>query len=132
MSKTDNFKLFNKNYFELLSFLKDKSNDNKEYIKFYNKNLLIKKTNIKYLIKCWYVNVTTIYYEQIMSGDISFFLQKDYDEDKKQISEEYVDSFEKSIIFLKSIYETLDPELLNIFIEYIKNITYYSYLYYKK
>ena len=84
MSKTDNFKLFNNTYFELLSFIKDNSNKNKEYIKFYNKNLLIKKTNIKYLIKSWYIHVTTIYYEQIMKGDISFFLNKDYSEEKKK------------------------------------------------
>lgn len=132
MSKTDNFKLFNNTYFELLSFIKDNSNKNKEYIKFYNKNLLIKKTNIKYLIKSWYSHVTTIYYEQIMKGDISFFLNKDYSEEKKNVSKEYIDSFEKSVIFLKNIYETLEPELLHIFLDYIKKITYYSYLYYKK
>jgi|TARA_B110000483_G_C18205306_1_gene547314 hypothetical protein len=132
MSKTDNFKLFNNTYFELLSFIKDNSNKNKEYIKFYNKNLLIKKTNIKYLIKSWYIHVTTIYYEQIMKGDISFFLNKDYSEEKKNVSKEYIDSFEKSVIFLKNIYETLEPELLHIFLDYIKKITYYSYLYYKK
>ena len=98
----------------------------------YNKNLLIKKTNIKYLIKSWYIHVTTIYYEQIMKGDISFFLNKDYSEEKKNVSKEYIDSFEKSVIFLKNIYETLEPELLHIFLDYIKKITYYSYLYYKK
>ena len=67
-----------------------------------------------------------------MKGDISFFLNKDYSEEKKNVSKEYIDSFEKSVIFLKNIYETLEPELLHIFLDYIKKITYYSYLYYKK
>lgn len=132
MSKKEYFDNFNKNYFDLLLFLKNHSNKNKEYNNFYTKNLLLKKTNIKYIIKSWYSYITVLYYDEIMNGDITFFLNKNFNDDKKKITDSYKNMFDNVIDFFKKKYTTLETDLLNIFLNYIKQITYYSHLYYKE
>ena len=80
MSK-ENFQKFNKLYFDFLSFLKEYSNGDKLFNSFYQKNYVIKNTNIKLFIKGWYDNITLKYYKTIMDENISFFLNKDYNND---------------------------------------------------
>ena len=65
MSK-DLFQEFNKIYFEFLAFLKKYSGGDKLFNSFYNKNYMIKNTNIKLIIKGWYDNIASKYYQSIM------------------------------------------------------------------
>ena len=74
--KKIHFKAFNSTYFELLKMMKENSDNNRDFKRFYNHNLFIKNTNIKMFIRTWYQNITCIYKEQIMSGDIDYFLKK--------------------------------------------------------
>lgn len=131
MDKKNYYLQFNDNYFKFLDFLKDNSNDNKEFKSYYTKNLLIKQTNIKYFIKTWYSCITLLYYDKIMNNDISFFLNKDFTSDKTKIDNSYSTTFDKSIEYLKIIYTKLDKNIIDTFLIYIKNLTHYSYLYYK-
>lgn len=130
MNKKQIYLEFNETYFEFINFLKEASNDNKEFKSFYNKNLLIKQTNIKFFIKSWYSYITTLYYHKIMKDDITFFLNKDFSSDKKNIDNSYCNSFDKTIEFLKSIYQVLDKKIIELFLNYVKKLTHFSYLYY--
>lgn len=130
MNKKDYYLQFNDNYFKFLTFLKDNSNDNKEFKSFYNKNLLMKQTNIKYFIKSWYTYITSLYYNKIMNNDVSFFLNKDFTTDKQNIDHLYSKSFDKSIEYLKLIYNKMEGNIIETFLIYIKRLTHYSYLYY--
>ena len=131
MDKKNYYLQFNDSYFKFLDFLKDNSNENKEFKSYYAKNLLMKQTNIKYFIKTWYSYITVLYYDKIMNNDISFFLNKDFTSDKKKIDNSYSTTFDKSIEYLKIIYTKLDKNIIDTFLIYIKNLTHYSYLYYK-
>lgn len=130
MNKKECFLQFNETYFKFLDFLKDNSNDNKEFKSFYTKNLLMKQTNIKYFIKSWYTYITTLYYDLIMKEDVTFFLNKDFSIDKTKIENSYVNTFDKTIEHLKLIYNKLEKNIIDVFLKYIKNLTHYSFIYY--
>ena len=132
MEKTKSyFSNFNKIYFNFLKFLKENSNNNKDFLSFYNKNFILKNTNIKYIIKIWYSNITIIYYNEIMNDNISFFLKKDYNTDLNKITDSS-NNILKYISIFKENYETLDKSIIQLCINYIKQLTHISYLYYNK
>ena len=56
-SKKDIFKLFIDNYFKFIEFLKDNCNNNSSFLKFYKKNYLLKKANVKVFIRIWKSNI---------------------------------------------------------------------------
>ena len=120
------FKQFNTVYFNFLTFLKVNSNGDKAFNTFYNRNHIMKSTNIKYFIKYWNENISKKYYDSIQSGDIEFFLNKDYDEDSKNTSPDimsYIDYF-------KSNYDTFEKGIIIDFTNYIKILTKISHQYY--
>jgi hypothetical protein len=127
------FKEFINEYFKLLDFLKKYSDNDFTFKKFYAKNYLLKKVNIKLFIKGWYENITALYYSPIMSGNLDYFLKKDFNSDinkNKSISSEF--NMNYYIDYFKGIYTTIQSDLFNKFIDYIKQLTNLSYLYYKK
>ena len=81
MSKQILFSNFNETYFKFLNFIKKHMENDSKYNSFYSKNLIIKQTNIKLIIRTWYNRITKTYYEKIMSQDFDFFLNKSYDDD---------------------------------------------------
>jgi hypothetical protein len=127
MSK-DLFQQFNKLYFDFLSFLKTHSNGDKLFNRFYNKNFIIKNTNIKLFIKGWYDNITVHYYKTIIEDNINFFLKKEYDNDiaKMENSSDII----KYINYFKQNYNTFEKKITNEFIGYIKELTKLSYMYF--
>ena len=125
------FSSFNEIYFNFLKFLKENSNNNKDFLTFYNKNFILKNTNIKYIIKSWYYNITIFYYNEIMNDNISFFLKKDYDEDINKVKNSSNDIL-KYINIFKDNYDTLDNSIIQLCIKYIKQLTHFSFLYYNK
>ena len=56
--KTEINKEFVKTYFELLNFMKAHVTNNKDFKYFYNKNLILRKSNVKYFIKLYYERIT--------------------------------------------------------------------------
>lgn len=126
-------------YFTFLDFLKTfiySDEKLKLFNYFYNKNLLLKKANPSFFIKKWYESITVNYYKEILEDNIDFFLNKDdYDVEIKsnlnspilnqlRIKERIVDCIED----FKELDETKKIELIN----YIKNLTLISILYFKK
>jgi hypothetical protein len=119
--------LFNKEYFDFLNFINKYLND-KTFKSFYRKNQIMKETNPKIFIKTWYDRIGSKYHEQVIKRDISFFLNKSYEEDISDTGEtntllKYIDQFKQS-------YETLDENIKEIFLNYIINLTDKSFVYY--
>ncbi len=78
ITKRDVFKLFNKNYFELLDFMKLHSNQNQYFDNFYRKNYYMKKANIKIFIKTWNSVINEKYGTEILNNNITYFLENDF------------------------------------------------------
>ena len=130
INKKDIFKLFIEQYFQLLNFIKKYTNNNLNFQKFYAKNYLLKKTNIKLFIKTWYENITNNYYKYIMEGNINYFLNKnDYDKETNILNKEY--NFNQYIGYFKTMYNNVEKQISNTFIDYIQKLTKLSFLYYK-
>ena len=127
MSK-DLFQQFNKLYFEFISFLKDHSNGDKLFNKLYQKIYIIKNTNIKLFIKVWYDNITLKYYQSILEENLSYFLNKNYNNDIDKI--ENSNDILKYIQYFKTNYDTFEKNIIDIFIKYMKELTQLSYLYF--
>ena len=119
------FEQFNQNYFDFLYFLKQYSNGDKLFQSFYKKNYIIKNTNIKLLIKTWYEHITSKYHKDIIDGNISFFLNKNYEEDVKNQTD-----IIKYINFFKKNFKQFEKKIVDEFVGYIKILTHLSYMYF--
>jgi hypothetical protein len=125
------FRQFNETYFNLLEFFKKYSDGDKIFSRFYQRNYIMKKTNIKMFIKYWYENITSSYYEQINEGNINFFLEKDYNREVNKMNDL---SFNISsyIDFFRNKYHQLDTDIIQNFIGQVQILNNLSYYYYKK
>jgi hypothetical protein len=121
--------LFNKEYFEFLNFIKGHIEDT-SFKTFYRKNQIIKETNPKMFIRSWYDCIGSKYHAQVMQRDISFFLNKDYENDVMYAGSDsnmllkYINKFKES-------YETLDETVKETFLNFIISLTDKSFVYYK-
>ena len=120
--------IFNKEYFEFLNFIKGHIED-VSFKTFYRKNQIIKETNPKMFIRTWFNRIGSKYHEQVMQRDISFFLNKNYEDDVLDSGEsnmllKYINKFKES-------YETLDESVKETFLNHIISLTDQSFVYYK-
>jgi hypothetical protein len=126
----NNLSSFNKTYFSFLDFIKIYLKDDPNFKIFYRKNLIVKETNVKLIIKTWNDRITKKYYHEVLNKNFDFFLNKEYTSDITAIEKEtpllkYINDF-------KQVYPTLDDSLKNQFTDYIVDLTQYSYNYYNK
>jgi hypothetical protein len=123
--------VFNKEYFEFLNFIKIHIEDT-SFKTFYRKNQIIKETNPKMFIRIWNERIGSKYHAQIMQQDISFFLNKNYENDVAESAFgsdsnmllKYINKFKES-------YETLDEKIKETFLNFIISLTDKSFVYYK-
>lgn len=118
---------FNKEYFEFLKFIKEHIEDS-NFKTFYRKNQIVRETNPKMFIRTWYECIGSKYHAQVMKSDISFFLNKNYEEDVSTSNEskkllDYINKFKES-------YETLDEIVKSTFLYFIITLTDKSFVYY--
>ena len=119
---------FNKTYFLFLDFIKTYLKDDPNFKTFYRKNLIVKETNVKLIIKTWDDRITKKYYHEVMNKNFDFFLNKEYTNDitaKETPLIKYINDF-------KQVYPTLDESVKKEFTDYIVDLTQYSYNYYNK
>jgi hypothetical protein len=119
---------FNKEYFEFLNFIKEHIEDT-SFKTFYRKNQIMKETNPKMFIRTWYNRIGSKYHEQVMERDISFFLNKDYNNDIADIGDsnqllKYINTFKES-------YDSFDINVKETFLNFIISLTDKSFVYYK-
>lgn len=120
------FKAFIDTYFELLDFMKLELNNNIKFQRFYRKNHLLKRTNVKLFIQLWYTNINVKYGKEIIENNIDFFLVNNFEEEKSTskyygIDKEY--GIQECIESMKEMYHTQPPEKIDAFISYIRNLT---------
>ena len=121
--------IFNKEYFEFLNFIKIHIEDT-SFKTFYRKNQIIKETNPKLFIRTWYDRIGSKYHSQVMNRDISFFLNKDYDNDVMYAGSDsnqlltYINKFKES-------YDSFDTTVKETFLNFIISLTDKSFVYYK-
>ena len=137
-SKNKISKQFADNYIDFLLYLKTfiKTNDKiRLFNNFYNKNLLLKKTNPSMIIKIWYTKVSLPYYNNILNNNIDFLLiDSNYNSiiDDVQNTEfkdnELMDKIKTCIEDYKKLNDIQKEKLINN----IKNLTLLSILYNKK
>ena len=134
MSKQLLFSNFNENYFNFLNFIKKHMENDSKYKLFYNKNLIIKQTNIKLIIRTWYNRITRNYYNEIMDQNFDFFLNKSYEEDviKDNTSGESPMLLIQYITNFKTLFPSLEVSIKNEFISYMVKLTHLSFLYFKE
>lgn len=134
MSKQVLFSNFNENYFNFLNFIKKHMENDSKYKSFYNKNLIIKQTNIKLIIRTWYNRITRNYYNEIMDQNFDFFLNKSYEEDviKDNTSGESPMLLIQYITNFKTLFPSLEVSIKNEFISYMVKLTHLSFLYFKE
>ena len=99
----------------------------------YRKSYIIKKTNIKLIIKVWYDNISSLYNKEIEEGNIDFFLNKDYNLEINKI-ENYNNSYNINsyIDFFRKQYNILDDSIIQSFINYVQHLNRLSLNYFKK
>lgn len=116
-------------YFDFLEFIKSYSNKNSEFLNFYRKNKIIKKTNIGLFIKMWYTHISSVYFKPIMEGNIDYFLNKDYENEKNKMKASSSNIIQDCVSQMKTLYEHLEKDVINIFVKYMQELTYLSALY---
>ena len=119
---------FNEVYFQFLKFIKTHMEDS-NFKTFYRKNKFMRETNPKFFIRTWYNRIGSKYHSQVMMRDISFFLNKNYEDDVSDSGEsnmllKYINKFKES-------YDTLNDEIKENFLNYIIVLTDKSFVYYK-
>jgi hypothetical protein len=116
-------KEFNKSYFEFLDYIK-KHNKSSKYAMFYQKNYLLKKTNPKLIITLWNRRITP-YHDNIINGDVSFFMNGSFEE---------IDSAEVqgNIHYFKELYHLMPEEYKPEFVKHVQIITTNCYKYFNR
>ena len=120
--------IFNKEYFEFLNFIKGHIEDS-SFKTFYRKNQIMKETNPKLFIRTWYERIGSKYHTQVMDRDISFFLNKDYNDDISNVGDsnmllKYINKFKES-------YDSFDTTVKETFLNFMISLTDKSFVYYK-
>lgn len=115
-------------YFDLLNTIKEQlENKNAEFNKFYAKNFMLKKTNIKLFIKTWYEYITKQYYHYIMDNNVNYFFS---DELQGKLSQEFDVSVMKYILLVKEKYDSVSNSIVESILAKIKFLTQMSYQYF--
>ena len=120
-------KAFNKHFFEFLEDILNVFPGNAE-VKYAIKTFeTIKKLNTTAIIKTWYVNAYIPYQRVIDSGNIDYFIQKDYSTDLADVSkgEEIV----RMIDNIRGPISGMDDENKQHCMKYIQNLSKLSTLY---
>lgn len=121
MNKSEIMSGFNNHLTELLESLIEILPENKELKAALASITSIRKANPKLLIMSWKHYILNKYEENIMSGNVKYFLEKDYTEDVKDTGDS-ANILEK-IVVIKDTMKGLDKVNLDKTISYLQNLT---------
>jgi hypothetical protein len=83
--------------------------------------IFARKANPKLIIRIWKKYIVEKYKTEIESGNIDFFINRDYSSDIKNTS--YSDTISESIDRLRNPIKNMDPEDQTKAMKYIQNLT---------
>ena len=122
-------KLFNS---QVIEFLEDvstvfKGDSNIKTADFFIKNMI--KINPSLLIKLWYSEISKHYHKEIESGNLDFFLNKNYNSDVQ--GKENPEYIMKIIEIIKKMMSSISQEEKDKVLSYVQNFTKISMVYNK-
>ena len=113
--------VFNDHFSEFVSDVQSVFPDNTDILTGKNALLAIRKANPKLLVKIWVLYVVTPYKQQIESGDINFFITKDYSTDLSR--NDNADKIMESIDRLRNPVKHMSAENQAKAMKYIQNLS---------
>jgi hypothetical protein len=118
---------FNDHFMEFVNDIIRVFPDDADILTAKNSFTLIRKANPKMIIKIWHKYVVEKYEEIIDSGDISFFIAKDYKDDLT--SAENSEKITEAIDRLRNPIKMMTPEEQQKVMKYIQNLKKLSVMY---
>jgi len=112
---------FNDHFFEFVSEIQQLFPDDHDLLVSKNSLLMVRKANPKMIVKIWNSYVVGKYKSEIESGNIDFFINKDYSEDVSNTShsEKIIEAIDRFRQPLKNLSELNKLKT----IKYIQNLT---------
>ena len=127
MDNSTILKTFNDHFIEFLEDVQSVFPDNVDILTAKNALLTLRKANPVIIIKVWKDYIVLKYNDQIMSDDISFFIDKDYVEDVGEMGSS--STIIKKINILREPVKNMGKENQEKVMRYLKNLTKLSKLY---
>jgi hypothetical protein len=127
MSSQNILTAFNDHFVEFISDVQSVFPENADVLTAKNSLMMIRKANPKMIIKIWRSNIVDKYRSQIESGDISFFIEKDYSSDLTKT--EYSDKIMEGIDRLRNPIKDMAQDNRDKTMKYIQNLTKLCILY---
>jgi hypothetical protein len=121
MSSQNILTAFNDHFVEFISDVQSVFPENPDVLTAKNSLMMIRKANPKMIIKIWRSNIVDKYKSQIESGDISFFIEKDYSNDLSKA--EYSDKIMEGIDRLRKPIKDMTQDNRDKTMKYIQNLT---------
>ena len=113
--------IFNKHFEEFLEDILQVFPNNVDILTAKNSLLTIRKANPKLLIKIWYKYVAFPYNAEIESGNIDFFINKDYSKDVEKAGQ--TDKIMEAIDRLRPPIQQMTKENQEKTMKYIQNLS---------
>jgi len=120
MANTNIISAFNKHFFEFVEDVQNAFPDSKDVFITKNTFLAAKKANPKLIVKIWKSYVVAKYRNEIESGNIDFFINKDYSGDFTKLS--YSDKVTEAIDRLRDPIKDMDYENQSKAMQYLQNL----------
>ena len=111
---------FNDHFLEFINDVHSVFPEDVDVLSAKNALIAIRKANPKMIVKIWKAFIGDKYREQIDSGDISFFIEKDYANDVANLNS---DKIMESIDRLREPVKNMGPDNQAKVMKYIKNLT---------
>ena len=121
-------KAFNKHFIEFVDDIATYFSDRVEIQTTANALRMMRKTNPKLIISVWYSSIVQVYDEQIESGDIDFFIAKEYSQDLAGLDGN--DEVLKGIDKIREPIQQMPIEDQEKAMKYVQNLTKLCKLYY--
>ena len=127
MDKSNILKTFNDHFVDFLNDIQSVFPDDSDIQASKTTLLTIKKMNPRLIIKIWNEHIVKKYKNQILNGDLSFFIDKDYSDDLNEMDD--ASSIANKINKLREPIKNMGKENQDKCMKYIQNLTKLSELY---
>ena len=118
---------FNDHFVEFISDIQSVFPDDKDVLTAKNALLTVRKANPKMIIKIWNSFIVGKYKTEIESGDLRFFMEKDYSQDLSNSQNN--DRIMEAIDRLRTPVKSMSQENQDKTMKYIQNLTKLSAIY---
>jgi hypothetical protein len=112
---------FNDHFIDFLNDVQSVFPEDVDVLTAKNALMAIRKANPKMIVKIWRAFIAEKYREQILAGDITFFIDKDYGADVS--AAQHSDKIMESINRLREPIRNMGAENQAIVMKYIQNLT---------